>query len=605
MTPEALLQAWREAFEVVQVFEHAELDEVGQARLAELRVREASLAEEVRAAGLVPDAPELRLGSWAPLPLFTSSPAVAVCEDDTAPQPGSPEAHVVITTREPEPVVALLREFANQEERLPEARLRAAHLADAIESRIENGEPAGFKDLPPLDTAQKPPVPEEVAAPFVPSQRDGFTDAQRAVVESLAVLGTSSQRVSVVLAEAVAWSSFAEEALTEALSQLLLPRPYPVVERVPFRSDESYVRLTPLALEMIEFRKGQRPHVHGGFIPNLLINGCAQSFAFPPLHLAEVIEATKVIAVVPGADDLMLMAKLSLPNIEGAHLLRAPRQLFRTGEGLLEFVPRVELDDEHGVLSISRFAPGVTPTAVIAAIEAGQQAGRVKGLRSARLRDDAVVRLEVDRPASARAVLRLLDGEGLLRRSWRVSFRHADGVNWLGYLLASFYSRTRMVVVSRQMARDKQLREQLEELDALLRAVELQKLVHQVLDASLDPAEALWGLTHLGSPEFSAHVAFKGIATLGVQSFSESNAKAILKGGRARTHRESLERRREELMEELRVFEESWRFASKLDAMVLVELDRIAAKYAGPPRASTTAPPEMSWRLELALTRAL
>lgn len=68
MTPEALLQAWRETFEAVQRFARAELDEVGRARLAELRVREASLAAQVRAAGLIPEATEVRVGSWAPLP---------------------------------------------------------------------------------------------------------------------------------------------------------------------------------------------------------------------------------------------------------------------------------------------------------------------------------------------------------------------------------------------------------------------------------------------------------------------------------------------------------------------------------------------------------
>lgn len=602
MTPEALLQAWREAFEAVQVFAHAELDEVGQARLAELRAREAALAEQVRAAGLIPDAPELRVGSWAPLPLFTSSPAVVVCEEAPGLRAAEPEPRLATTSEsvpEDVSVVRLLRDFANQETRFPEARLRAAHLADSIERRGWVG------DLAPPEMAQQPLPPEEEVAPFLPAERDGFTDAQRLVVESLAILGSASQRVSVVLAEAAAPSSFSAEALTEALRELLLPRPYPVVERVPSRSDESLVRLTPLALEMIEFPKGQRPHVHGGFIPNLLINGCAQPFSFPPLHLAEVIEAAKLMAIAPGADELMVMTKVALPNIAGAHLLRAPRDLFRSGEGLLEFVPRVELDDLRGILSMSRFPPGVTPTAVMGAIEAGQRAGKVTGVRSALLGDDGVVRVEVDQRPSSRALLRLLDSEGLLRRSWRAAFRHAGGVNWLGYLLASFFNRTRMVVAYRLRARDEALKVQLDELEGLLEAVGILPLVHQVIDASLDPAEALWGLTHLGTPEFSGHVAFKGIDAAGARPFSETNAKAILKGGRGRAHRETLERRRDEVAEERRLLEESWRAPAKLDALVFAELDRIAAKYGGLARQSSTAAPEMSWRLELALTRAL
>lgn len=603
MTPEALLQAWREAFEVVQVFEHAELDEVGQARLAELRANEASLAEQVRAAGLIPEAPELRVGSWAPLPLFTSSPTVVVCEEGPAavpaePEPGPAPAPAAAVPEEV-PVVRMLREFANQESRLPEARLRAAHLADSIERR------GWVADLEPLGMAQRPLPPEVVAAPFLPAERDGFTGAQRVLVETLAISSPSSQQVNSVLSDAVSNSSFSREALASALDELLLPRPYPVVERDAARRDDAFVRLTPLALEMVDFPKGQRPQVHGGFIPNLLINGCAQPLSFPPLHLAEVIEAAKLMAIAPGADELMVMTKVALPNIDGAHLLRAPRDLLRSGQGLLEFVPRVNLDDVRGVLSMSRFPPGVTPTAVMGAIEAGQRAGKLKGVRSAQLGDDGVVRVEVDQPPSSRALLRLLDSEGFLRRSWLAAFRHAGGVNWLGYLLASFFGRTRMVVAYRLRARDAALKAQLDELEGLLAAVGILPLVHQVIDASLDPAEALWGLTHLGTPEFSAHVAFKGIDPAGARPFSETNAKTILKGGRGRTHRETLERRRGEVAEERRLLEESWRAPAKLDALVFAELDRIAAKYGGLARQSITAPPEMSWRLELALTRAL
>jgi len=65
-----LLDEWRQVIERLEALRAEPVDETSRSFRAELEAREAELAVQVRAAGLVPETTQPRIGSWSPLPLF-------------------------------------------------------------------------------------------------------------------------------------------------------------------------------------------------------------------------------------------------------------------------------------------------------------------------------------------------------------------------------------------------------------------------------------------------------------------------------------------------------------------------------------------------------
>lgn len=232
-TPAELLEEWQETLDALERFEHGALDETGRARLAELRARSEQLFEQVRAAGLLPDRAEPRTGPWAPLPLHDrpAAPPPAPEPAYTEPAGRTPIDHAHVLQRVSiiyergigrRGAYALAADFDWALLLRQSVRLLAAVLDDcgvhdeASAARLRHG----------LHLAQWPaPVPLaplKLAPAFIPSARDGLTDAQRALVEALALDFPSFQRATVAIEDVERSAQHTPAALKQALDELLL-----------------------------------------------------------------------------------------------------------------------------------------------------------------------------------------------------------------------------------------------------------------------------------------------------------------------------------------------------------------------------------------------
>jgi hypothetical protein len=589
-TPAQLLEEWRQALDALERFEHGALDETGRARLAELRARSEQLFEQVRAAGLLPERAEPRTGPWAPLPLYDApAPSLPAHEPAlTEPVGRKPIDHAHVLARVSiiyernivrRGAYALAMDFDWTRLLRPSVRLLAAVLDDcgvhdeASAARLQRG--LHLTKWPdPVSLA-----PMKLAPPFRPSERDGLTDAQRAVVEALALDFPSFQRSTVAIEDASSRSHTRTE-LKQALDELLLPRPYPLVERDAAHASELRVRLTPLAMEMLEVTS-ERARVHGAFVPNLLVNGCGEPLCVPTHNLGEVLAAAKVLALVPGADEQMVASKLPAPDYVGGFQCEPPRALYWRGAGPVDFAIRVSFDHPTAA-TLTCFPPGVTVAEVIGALEAGRTSGALDGVTSCAATDSAV-RYEVESPVFLRAPLRYLHHLGLFSRACdcAFTFEGSDAVDRLvsrNGLLLAFVQRSQVVMAYRLLEQEKAVRKKLERLEELARAAANQAFVAQVLDAALDAREAIWGLTHAGSPEFAAHPAFRSIDASGQAPVSEDVAKQLF-SGKARPA--ILEEQRASLSDELGRLQDAQRPAHLRDR-VIAEFERISARFTRP-----------------------
>lgn len=588
-----LLREWHEALEACDRFEHGELDETGRARLEELRFHEARLAERVRAEGLIPEHLEPRSGLWAPLPLHEPDPCPPESELplDSFSEPTGAAPKIVPYDR----VVRginwmyqgrargrrlrryLAHDFAGRRFTTPGARLLAAVYEDLGEDHAARV----VRDLhglpqPPQSPDGPPQEPREVQPPFLPSEVDGLTPAQRRIVEVLASYSPAYQRVPVIVEDAL--GTFDGPTLERAIEELLRPRPYPLLERDPAHLQELRLRLTELAMEMVEQKPGCAPRVHGAFFPNLLVNGCAEPLAFPTHHLGEIIQEAKASAAF--LNERGLFSKFQGPDFSEGLQCNFPRFLYWQGSGQLDFMLRVRWDGMTAFV-LDLFPPGVTADEVQAVIEEARTSGALDGVTSVSCTGDSV-RVEVEHAAFGRAVLRLLDRRGLFHRAWTLSLTHESSgsqphTSWLGQLVRLFYERTRTVVASRLREEEDVLTARLRDLDELERAHASRAQVDRVLDVALDGTEAVWALTHLGTPEFARHRAFGSVDVGGLAPFSEAAAKSIVKGGASRLGSAALERR--DLLDRLETLREL-RAPDRLRAQVFEALDRIASKYA-------------------------
>ena len=589
---EQLLRAWYEVREALEQFPGGALDELAKQRRDELRAQEEALAQRVRAAGLIPERTEQRSGVWAPLPMHEALPAPPPEEIVFSDWKNTNYAHDTIVKR-----VTSLYEYSIR--RRGAARLLKELDANRLSARSAELVAAAMDDLElefdaltlrarhqlkqPSVVPWKPRLIPAVPAPFLSDERDGLTAPQRRLVEVLAGLFPNCLTREELLERAGS-----TEEHERALAELLRPRPYPLlVTEGAWR-----YRLTALAMEMIERLPEGGVQVHGGFFPNLLVNGCAEPLAFPTHHLAEVVEAAKVIAKWRGSNELDLMGKLPGPDFVEGFVCGQPRGLYADGTGSLALGTQITFESLR-VVRLERFLPGLSAARIIEAIAAGVEqglAGVVSFVESA----PGVVRYEVEHPAFARAVLRFLEERRLLMTSYAVSFTvRADSgapeTAWLGHLLMSFFNRTKMVIAYRLVEEEKVLRAQLDQLSEWSVTPELQRVIDRVLDASLDQTEAVWGLTRLGTDEFRAHPAFKGVVTDGVAPLSEANARRALRTNKTRSSANRSELERESLTNRIRELEARIRSPDLLHAEVCSQLDRIVGKYATTPRRTLLA----------------
>ncbi|MBL8921520.1 MAG: hypothetical protein JNJ54_21850 [Myxococcaceae bacterium] len=525
---------------------------------------------------------------WAPLPLHEAPAAPPPEEIAFSDGHNTNYAHDEVVRRvtslyeyptRQSRAVGLLTELAANRLSARSAELVAAALDDfeqgfqamTLRARHDVRRPAPEPWLPRAATA--------VPTPFLPDERDGLTAAQRRLIEVLAAVAPNHLG-RVELLERVG----ATEEHERALSELLLPRPYPLV----LAHSASRYRLSPLAMEMIDRLSGGGVQVHGGFFPNLLVNGCAEPLAFPTHHLREVVEASKLIARWPGSNELSLMSRLPGPDFAWPVACAQPRRLYETGEGQLDIGTLITFESLR-VVQLERFVPGVSPSQVVAAISEGVARGALAGVvRVSELGSEAV-RYEVEQPAYARAVLRHLDARSMLMRSYvaTLSFRSDTGApatGWIGHLLQAFFNRTRLVIAHRLVAQEKALRAQLDQLSEWSVTPAVQRVIDRVLDVSLDHAEAVWALTRLGTEEFVAHPVFKGVATDGVAPLSEPSAQRALRATRTRSSSNRSEAERDSLTSRIDELEARLRSPGLLHEEVCSQLDLIVGRYATAPR---------------------
>lgn len=611
MTPEALLQAWREAFEVVQVFEHAELDEVGQARLAELRANEASLAEQVRAAGLIPEAPELRVGAWAPLPLYLAGAADDALDAESADSPGEEAGDSLnsaastdqVRFRDHGDVVRWIDSIYNRDLSRKKARKRARNSLRALATApLEVSSlrllAAALEDFGVHDVAQRvrarnpelearffenqPPAPRTMPRPFLPSIRDGLTHAQRTIVEVAAESAPNSQRVKVLFDDALLREpGLARTDLSEALDQLLV-LPYPLVEVARAQSgEERTVRLTSLGREFVHRADDGRFRVHGAFVPNLLINGCGESLAFPTHSPTSVVAATAFIARIPGATAHQLWSLMRPLNLgSGPQPVCNPIALYSFGHEVLLLAAGLETLDGARSLRLCPLLPLMKVDEVVERLTAAARERILEGFVSAKAEPDGSVVIVFEHRAFASEARRKLPKSGVLVEQYACSFRvdidAREELRPLHDLLIVFLETGRGEISRRLQFDASRAKDRLELVDGLLRAADHETQVNAVLDCALDTQEAVWALTHLGTEAFSAHPAFGGCDATGLAPFSDAQARLIVKSGRLVARQARLVEERAELVSQLASLEAVLVSTDRLNSLVIAEIERIA-----------------------------
>ncbi len=516
------------------------LDAIDRERLAGLRARRDELLRIIERERLVPEKAAPGSGLWAPLALADASsfepPRAAVPRVPEPPsvavEPPQP-ATVALPGDADREVLEAVEQFLNGSPAVPLNRLRALAKTPALSSRSLRLIAAVFEvvgsdadaarlrarvhgnDVPPLPSRVEP-VFETLAPRFVPMIDHGFTIEQRLIIESLGGRGPSFMPVEELLRHAVPRGLPLDRAEL-ALTELLLPRRYPVLEMSP--GVPHGVRLSELAREMVRVSHEGVVFVHGAFFPNLLVNGCAAPLAFPTHRLGDVLAAVERLMVDPDATPETLIAALEGPDLPGAcRVSRIPTSLYRTGTGVLELeaCERIEVDPTQRLLTLAWFDDSSASVAA-GAIDVWRSERQFDGVASV-TRDGNLVRVSLEHPVFAMRVRRSLRRTGLLTRRSVVHFFVDRGGGTeavgLGALLARFVESCRNEVRRRHLGDLDPDTARAQLLRSFLRAIDEPGVV-QVLDRCLDGKEVVWALTHLGSSAFDEHPVF---GALGVRA---------------------------------------------------------------------------------------
>ncbi len=606
MTPEALLVLWREAFEAVKVFEHAELDEVGLARLAELRAREASLAEQVRDAGLVPEGPELRVGTWAPLPLYMVDD-----DDDSRDDAGITEVAASDSVRIDEPrsqdhadfvrwIDSIYsRDLSHKEARklarkklrarawhwldIRSLRLLAAVLEDFGNHGVAHTVRSRHAELKAVSFEAWRRAPQSMARPYLPSARDGLTHTQRTIVEVLAESAPDPQRVKVLFDDALLRAPDLDRPRFSAALVELLSLPYSLVEVArALAGEERTVRLTSLGRELVHRTDDGRFRVHGAFVPNLLINGCGEPLAFPTHTFRAVVGAVAVLARVPGASVEHLSYFMRPPGLGSAVRPRfPPYALYDRGHEALELVAGVKT--QNAELRLGPLLPNMTAEDVAERVRSAARIGLLEGFVSVTVEPEGVVSIVFEHRAFASLACRKLVGSGFLVATYETSFLvDVDGrseVRSLRDLLAVFLEASRAEVKRRLSLELVRAKERLDLVEGLLRAADHEAQVTGLIDRALDTHEAIWALTHVGTTAFLAHPVFGRFELAGLGSFSDAQARLIAKSGRLGSKRPNLLAECDELVARIASIDETLASTIAVNELVITELDRIVQQH--------------------------
>lgn len=531
-----LLDEWRQVIDRLEALRSEPVDALAQKFRAELEAREASLAAQIRAAGLMPETVQPRVGSWSPLPLFeddhperdeeADQPGEVESSEVTAPERGSVSYEKLATVvdelfdrskgrKARKRVRRWLRDPARSKEvDAKGARLLACVLdeisshaqADVVraEFRLTRTPLPGF--LPPLRLSQ----------PWVPSPIDGFTSAQRVIVKALREMPTELRRLKVVLDEAsVAESAFSRAALTNAVDELLLPRPIPVVESVFGRTgEERLLKLTRAGRCM-------------PFFPNLLVNGCCQPLRFPVYRLERVVEAARLMLRHGSLSGSAFGTVLGDPQFGGPRgQLSSSVYLF--GSGTVSFEADLKVSSGGKTLAVSLLAPPLSGQSEF--LESVCQAA--EGVVSFTNDGERLV-VTLEHQAFLNAFVPGLSRTGALGRVVEVAHtvdldgRHAP--MWVGGLIQAWLESCRATLRERVAPSLHAAEERLHVLDGLLRAADHEAAVFRIVDLSLSNTEAEWALKNVGSDAFRSHSTFSRIDTGSLSPFTEAQAKVIVK----------------------------------------------------------------------------
>jgi hypothetical protein len=591
----------RRVHELIAELESRPLDAIDRERLVALKAQEARLREQAARAGLVPEKQSAGSGLWAPLPMADATAfapvAVEPRRDSTTAAPFVSDVREVVPGQDDQQVLAALDELMSTRPARAVTRLRALANSPALSSRSLRIMAAAFEQLGSDADAEAlrrrtlslnapaPRVPRadavlnSVAAPFTPGIDDGFTEDQRVIVRVLAVRGRVFTALD-ELAVAVVGDGLSLERSDAALAELLLPRRYPILE---VARDGKHVRLTSLAAAMGTVEDAA-VRLHGGFFPNLIVNGCACVEVFPSHRLADVYSATRVLMRSPGAPIHELVEALRGPDLpEVSALASLPITLYRLGFGALELENLTRQTNQPVERTTTLvWVDDACARQAFDVIEGWRVDRAVDGLLRVGL-EGRVVRVQLEHPVFAWSLKRALRRAGLVTRRTLAELRVVDGaiprVCWLGELLYRFLENSRNEVRRRVEGKRTTSVDRRPELRALLRAVD-DPAIQSVLDHCLGVGEAVWALTHLGTSAFRAHPVFGPIAVEG-PPFDQRDAERI-----ASTPR--LAQRRSEWVQELEALEAASTAAGPsadaVDAMVLEEFERLLELVGDDPR---------------------
>lgn len=574
-----LLDEWRQVMERLEALRAEPVDELTKQFRAELEARESSLAERVRAAGLVPESVEPRVGSWSPLPLFGADE-----RDDDEPDddhdvdeglPASTEhsgsyeglslaIESLFTGAKSRRARKRVRRWLKNPDRRSALDARSARLLavtlesiNATDQAREVRRQVGLADAPSIEAL--PPL--RLAQPWVPSLLDGFTPPQRAIVNALRETPTEPRRLKVVLDELGERSSpFSREVLTKAADELLLPRPRPVVESLFARAaEERMLRLTRAARCM-------------PFFPNLLVNGACQPFRFPVYALDKVVEAARVFLRSPFASGSHLGTFLGAPELGG--LTGSPSaSLLTFGIGTISFPASVKVDWAHRTLAVTMLPPPLN----VSSEQVELVCNRAEGVTSCNNMGERLI-VTFEHPVFLQTFTRRLSNSGVLNRVLEVAhlveFDGKEAPVWVGGLLSAWLETCRSALRDRVGAPVRAVRERLEVVEGLLRAADHEAVVFRIADLSLSNTEAEWALTNLGTEAFRNHATFSALETHSLTPFTPVQAKAIVKAKSLAARRPRLLEERDEFRREFERLEGSVH-ETELSRALLTELDQM------------------------------
>ena len=544
-TDEHLLARWRETLTALRGYDGQQLDPVDRQTRNELRQQLERAEAELDRRGLR-TTPVTPSGPWQPLPLHERPPEVS----PVAVEPTWEPRDELVSRSE----LRILLNWRMEEEDWP-------FLDPAL---VREWEQEKARVLPLFSDAE--PLMHRRPAPFVPELRDGLTAAQRLLFERLGH-GAASERQLLADPPGEHGSS-----LEQALAELRLPR------RVPLLVEhDDLLELAPLAREMLTVESG-RVQVHGGFFPNLLVNGVAELLAFPAFRLERILDAAGLLASYPGTPDQDLMNKVGLCVVDADFTVQRTSSRFGIARGGAVCV-WVEPWQWRKTKALEfHFATAADAERAAERLRLAQERHEFADGTSHALFDGTKLSVTLPPGTHGFAVVRRLLLDRALESWWHVntSALDADGIHprSVREMLVAFVRQSRNEVERRLRLEALPGDDRLEVVEGLLRVAKDERLA-ALVDGAATRDEASWALTHLGSLELAAHPRLGRSAVPG-EPFSDRQAAAIISTTGLHRKLHLLELEHEALLKEAESRLSPFR-ASEIDRLLLLEFARVAA----------------------------